>query len=228
METLAYLLLSQDLEADESKTYPDIPIPSLVLSEQLSLRSPSGLRAWRSSLSAGHLLGVFSITWLGLSDGAIAQAYEDDGLYPSSVYAFSDQSYSTQYSSASTTYLLPESSIYSGGYAYIQPSTTAYSDDRYAYPCPINGYYPEPFPITYPTDGYLPIRPAASLQQGDSGEAVRSLQNLLQGAGYFSSPSTGYFGSATEAAVIAFQQDYGLIVDGIAGSQTIAALQSRY
>jgi peptidoglycan hydrolase-like protein with peptidoglycan-binding domain len=48
---------------------------------------------------------------------------------------------------------------------------------------------------------------------------------LLRNAGYFSSPSTGYFGTSTESAVIAFQQDYGLVADGVAGSQTIAALQ---
>lgn len=222
METLAYLLLSQDLEADEPRTYTGIP----KITEQLSLHLPSGSQVWRSSLSAGHLLGIVSVGWLGLSDGAIAQAYEDDGLYPSSVYAFSDQSYSG-YSSASTTYLLPESSIYSSGYAY-QPNSTGIYSDRYAYPCPINDYYSATYPASYPTDSYLPIRPAASLQQGDSGNAVRSLQDLLRSTGYLSSPSTGYFGSATEAAVIAFQQDYGLIVDGIAGSQTIAALQNRY
>lgn len=71
----------------------------------------------------------------------------------------------------------------------------------------------------------VPVHPICTvLKYGDSGEPVRCLQDQLRKAGYFSGPSTGYFGSQTKHAVIAFQQDYGLVVDGIAGPQTLSAL----
>ncbi len=68
--------------------------------------------------------------------------------------------------------------------------------------------------------------PAASVVQlGDSGELVTELQNRLTERGYYTGPITGYYGTLTEEAVIQFQQDNGLIVDGTAGPETIAALR---
>lgn len=64
------------------------------------------------------------------------------------------------------------------------------------------------------------------MKQGDSGAEVRYLQDLLREAGYLDSPATGYFGANTNRAVRAFQADYGLRVDGIAGVKTIATLES--
>jgi Putative peptidoglycan binding domain len=207
METFAYLLVSQDYEArnDFGDELGQI-LPSLVL----------------SNLSIANLLSLSCAIWLlGLSSGAIAQTYDSDGLYPSSIYAFTaDRAYSNYYKGSSTAYLLPEDSIYASDvYAYVRPSGSA---RQASIPCNGNAYS-----IADPTAGYLPIAPASSLQVGDSGDQVRSLQDLLRNAGYFSRASTGYFGSTTESAVIAFQQDYGLMVDGVAGSQTIAALQGR-
>lgn len=63
-----------------------------------------------------------------------------------------------------------------------------------------------------------------SLQRGDSGPEVTTLQNNLRIAGYYNGPSTEYFGSLTEEAVIRFQQDNGLVADGIVGSTTRSAL----
>ena len=213
METFAYLLVSQDYEAknDFGGELGQV-LPSLVL----------------PNLSIANLLSLSSAVWLlGFASGAIAQTYESDGLYPSSIYAFTaDRAYSNYYKGSSTAYLLPENSIYaSDSYAYIRPSGSA---RQTSVPC--NGY--STYPIAAPTAGYLPIAPANSLQAeglqlGDNGDRVRSLQDSLRNAGYFSRASTGYFGSTTESAVIAFQQDYGLMVDGVAGSQTIAALQGR-
>ena len=204
METLAYLLVSQDYESQDCGS--------------------QGYEFKLANLAAINLVSLSCMVWLwGLCSGAIAQTYDSEGLYPSSIYAFTaDQAYSDRYSGSSTAYLLPETSIYPRStYAYIQP-------DRTIAPCG----YATPYAGTDSTAGYVPIAPAnssqgGSLQVGNSGNPVRSLQDLLRNAGYFSSTSTGYFGSATESAVIAFQQDYGLMVDGIAGSQTIAALQGR-
>src|SRR2546430_11135223 len=66
---------------------------------------------------------------------------------------------------------------------------------------------------------------AAALQWGETGEAVRDLQRRLAGLGLDSTTDEpGEFGPATEAAVRAFQQQRGLVVDGVCGPQTWATL----
>ena len=63
-----------------------------------------------------------------------------------------------------------------------------------------------------------------SLREGDEGEAVKTLQKQLIAAGYLKTDATGFFGSATAAAVRAFQKDHGLDADGIAGAATLTLL----
>jgi hypothetical protein len=66
----------------------------------------------------------------------------------------------------------------------------------------------------------------AYLSYGDTGPSVVALQNQLKNAGYFPSyvSSTGYYGEITYKAVADYEYDMGLAVDGVAGSQTFAAL----
>jgi peptidoglycan hydrolase-like protein with peptidoglycan-binding domain len=64
------------------------------------------------------------------------------------------------------------------------------------------------------------------LQQGDEGDAVASLQQRLVTLGYYQGSVDGVFGPQTEAALIEFQRSQGLNADGIAGSQTLAALSN--
>ena len=64
------------------------------------------------------------------------------------------------------------------------------------------------------------------LQQGDEGDAVASLQQRLAALGYYQGAVDGVFGPQTEVALIKFQQSQGLNADGIAGSQTLAALSN--
>ncbi len=66
---------------------------------------------------------------------------------------------------------------------------------------------------------------APTLQLEDSGDAVTDVQTRLAALGYFDGPVTGYFGTVTEDAVVRFQQDQGLLADGIVGGQTWVALQ---
>ncbi len=64
-------------------------------------------------------------------------------------------------------------------------------------------------------------------RQGDDGEAVRDIQDRLVALGFDSSDDpTGSFGTATSAAVSAFQARRGLWIDGIVGPDTWRALVS--
>ncbi|MEU4743685.1 D-Ala-D-Ala carboxypeptidase family metallohydrolase [Actinosynnema sp. NPDC023658] len=65
-----------------------------------------------------------------------------------------------------------------------------------------------------------------TLSQGTSGEDVRQLQIRLSGyPGYASVLGLdGEFGPATKAALVRFQQAYGLAADGVAGSATYSRI----
>ncbi|MEM9218933.1 MAG: peptidoglycan-binding protein [Cyanobacteria bacterium P01_F01_bin.150] len=64
----------------------------------------------------------------------------------------------------------------------------------------------------------------ALVRLGDTGSEVSTLQTELQRAGY-SIGVDGIFGSGTEAVLIEFQTQNGLVADGIAGPETLAKLQ---
>ena len=64
-----------------------------------------------------------------------------------------------------------------------------------------------------------------SLSIGSSGNTVTNLQQLLINQGYLKMTSpTGYFGSLTKKAVIAFQKANGIKPDGTVGTKTLALL----
>lgn len=63
------------------------------------------------------------------------------------------------------------------------------------------------------------------LKQGQRSNEIYSLQQDLKKIGYFNVNPTGYFGTITKAAVINFQKDNNLLVDGIVGSQTSGQIQ---
>lgn len=65
-----------------------------------------------------------------------------------------------------------------------------------------------------------------NLRHGDHGYRVTSLQNDLVLAGYAIAVD-GWFGDATEFVVRAEQRSHGLVVDGIVGPKTRAAIQGR-
>ncbi|ERN51812.1 peptidoglycan-binding protein [Alkalihalophilus marmarensis] len=64
------------------------------------------------------------------------------------------------------------------------------------------------------------------LRQGTTSGAVQELQQLLARTGHFNASATGYYGRVTTEAVRSFQRQHQLAVDGIAGPQTITALQN--
>ncbi len=68
-------------------------------------------------------------------------------------------------------------------------------------------------------------KPVATLRLDDKGAAVKRLQRALKKAGFNPGAIDGDFGPATRAAVMAFQASENLLVDGIAGPRTQAALK---
>jgi putative chitinase len=63
------------------------------------------------------------------------------------------------------------------------------------------------------------------LKQGSTGPDVIALQTRLKDLGFDPNGVDGNFGPGTKAALIAFQKSKGLTADGIAGPQTMNALQ---
>jgi peptidoglycan hydrolase-like protein with peptidoglycan-binding domain len=66
-----------------------------------------------------------------------------------------------------------------------------------------------------------------TLRFGMKGAEVTQLQQTLKDRGYFNTNVTGNFASITLDAVKCFQRDHGLVVDGIAGRQTLSALYNQ-
>lgn len=72
------------------------------------------------------------------------------------------------------------------------------------------------------------INPNQLLKHGSRGEDVTTLQIYLQRAGFFEyHKATGYYGNITKDAVMKFQKARGLLVDGIAGPETIGAINKE-
>ena len=63
-----------------------------------------------------------------------------------------------------------------------------------------------------------------TIRLGSVGEDVREAQRILKALGYYTKDVDGIFGGGTESAVRRYQQDRGLVVDGIVGPKTWAAL----
>src|SRR5207302_9458251 len=64
------------------------------------------------------------------------------------------------------------------------------------------------------------------LREGDAGPGVAEIQTRLKAKGFNPGPADGVFGPKTRAAVIAFQRAARLVVAGIVGPQTLAALRA--
>lgn len=62
------------------------------------------------------------------------------------------------------------------------------------------------------------------LKFGSRGNDVIRLQQELQIQGYYQGSIDGIYGKGSENAVINFQRDHGLAIDGMAGRQTLSAL----
>lgn len=83
-----------------------------------------------------------------------------------------------------------------------------------------------PTTLTPTTSGYTTEPTTGALKKGHSGNRVAAMQTKLKALGYDPGPADGKFGDKTDAAVKKFQTDKRLTVDGIAGNQTLGALET--
>jgi peptidoglycan hydrolase-like protein with peptidoglycan-binding domain len=87
---------------------------------------------------------------------------------------------------------------------------------------------PAPQPVPPPPPPPPPPRGISvqllQVQQGNTGNVVRSLQMLLNGHGPYALAVDGVFGPKTTAAVRGFQSISHLGVDGVAGTHTWGSL----
>ena len=73
---------------------------------------------------------------------------------------------------------------------------------------------------------YLDPTGHAVIKNGDKGDKVVAVQEMLEDLGYDVGKIDGKFGSKTQAAVKKFQKDNGLQVDGKVGNQSVTALKA--
>ena len=62
------------------------------------------------------------------------------------------------------------------------------------------------------------------MKNGTRGDDVKEIQEMLISSGYLDGNADGIFGPKTEKAVLAFQQDNGLVPDGVVGMETWTAI----
>ncbi|MEV5634079.1 L,D-transpeptidase family protein [Micromonospora tulbaghiae] len=118
----------------------------------------------------------------------------------------------------------PTSSGPSRGVASTSPlgTPTAPTTDETPAPAPTT---PLPLPPSSPSPpGTRDGDAQDALRRGDTGAAVRALQERLDRLGYWVGESDGTFGLLTEQAVYALQKAAGLRPDGVVGARTRAAL----
>ena len=82
--------------------------------------------------------------------------------------------------------------------------------------------------LTYDAPGTIPVQsPASVYEPGASNmdpEVIRRIQKVLTEKGYHPGDIDGEYGPTTEGAVIAFQEQEGLTVDGAVGPETAEAM----
>ncbi len=68
------------------------------------------------------------------------------------------------------------------------------------------------------------IEPTAIINSSSSSQDIKLVQKKLKNWGYYKGNVDGIYGSQTKSAVRLFQKRNGLVVDGIVGNKTLAAM----
>jgi murein L,D-transpeptidase YcbB/YkuD len=74
--------------------------------------------------------------------------------------------------------------------------------------------------------GWGPVVNARKLRPGDTGPAVVALRNRLMAMGYLGRTASASYDGDLQAAVQIFQDDHGLTPDGVAGADTLRAINT--
>ncbi len=98
--------------------------------------------------------------------------------------------------------------------------------DGVAGPATMNKLYANPVSASGTTSSQANTSAYSTLKRGQTSEDIKRMQQMLKQLGYLSAGATGYFGSATYAAVKEFQAANNLSVDGVAGPGTLTVLYS--
>lgn len=233
MEPLAYLYLLQEYESDESRELTRLKASGLKVSGLKDLgASIAQINFKLSGKATTSLLTTASATWMlatpyvAMADGYIPQESETPNI------SLTDDPVSKE--STAPHIALPEEHISKESIpivVLIGRYVKSYAGGGYYYILQ-DGDFRNRLAYAVEESSYRPVRPeplpsevlCGVFKLGDSGSGVACLQELLQKTGYFDGAITGYFGQKTCDAVIAFQRDYGLYVDGVAGPQTLEAL----
>ena len=118
---------------------------------------------------------------------------------------------------------------YNGATGYVASDYVRLSGGSGSAPVVAPTLAPTPVPTPAPAVG-----PTASptvlvtLKEGSRGDNVKALQQKLIALGYLTGAADGLYGSGTKAAVRAFQSANGLAADGVAGAQTLSAIDRVY
>ncbi len=123
----------------------------------------------------------------------------------------------------------------SGGGAAAAPASSSPAPTTAAAtasPAPTPAPTPTPTPTLSPSAAPASASPTPAqpphvgMQLGDKGPQVVALQKRLTELGFWLSGSDGFYGDTTQQAVLAFQKAGGLERDGVAGPQTMKALEA--
>ncbi|MEA5486585.1 MULTISPECIES: peptidoglycan-binding protein [Pseudanabaena] len=71
-----------------------------------------------------------------------------------------------------------------------------------------------------------PVKVTSIVNSDNKTDSIKNLQQLLSDRGFYGGAIDGINGPMTQEAIILAQKTYGLVADGVAGSLTIAALES--
>lgn len=99
-------------------------------------------------------------------------------------------------------------------------STPSYSNQKGSSPNSSGSQTTSSSKETTVASGSLP----ATTRMGDRGEGVKIIQQALANYGYYTGNVDGIFGTMTKKAVMSFQKDGALAVDGIVGAATMNVL----
>jgi peptidoglycan hydrolase-like protein with peptidoglycan-binding domain len=71
-----------------------------------------------------------------------------------------------------------------------------------------------------------PVKVTSIVNSDNKTDSIKNLQQLLSDRGFYGGAIDGINGPMTQEAIILAQKTYGLVADGVAGSLTMAALES--